>query len=228
MERLPASMELNIAVLLISIMLGVAIGVLAAIWRGRAFDQATRVLAVIGDAVPSFWLSFIVILVFASPGLGWLPMGDRCAYVRGGGCPPVFERLDYLILPTVVLALGGISVWSRYLRAAMLENINSDYIRTAKAKGLPARTVWFKHALRNALIPMATFIGPAFVGLLGGAVIIEQIFNWPGIGRLTLTALKQQDYPIIMASVVISSILTIIAYLISDILYAIFDPRIRL
>ena len=227
MERMPASIELNLAVLLVSVFLGVIIGVLAAIWRGTAFDQATRVLAVIGDAVPSFWLSFLVILAFASPGLGWFPMGDRCAYVRGG-CPPIYERLEYLVLPTLVLALGGISAWSRYLRAAMLENINSDYIRTAKSKGLPGRTVWFKHALRNALIPMATFLGPAFVGLLGGSVVIEQIFGWPGIGRLTLTALTQQDYPIIMASVVIGSILTIIAYLISDILYAVFDPRIRL
>ena len=227
MERLPATIELNIAVVMVSVTLGVVVGVLSAIWRGRAFDQFSRVLAVVGDSVPSFWLAFMVILLFATPGLGLFPMGERCAHVRGG-CPPIYDRLEYLILPTLVLALGGVAGWSRYIRASMLENINSDYIRTAKSKGLPSRLVWFRHALRNALIPMATFLGPTFVGLLGGSVVIEQIFGWPGIGRLTLEALQAQDYPIVMTSVVIGALLTIIAYLISDILYAVFDPRIRL
>ncbi|MBN1965678.1 MAG: ABC transporter permease, partial [Anaerolineae bacterium] len=138
------------------------------------------------------------------------------------------SALSHLILPTIVLALGGIAGWSRYLRASMLETINSDYIRTARAKGLKARRIWFNHGLRNALIPMATFIGPTIVGLLSGTVIIETIFAWPGIGRLYFQALGSRDYPLIMASVVIGAVLTIIGYLISDILYAVFDPRIRL
>lgn len=228
-ERLPASIELNVVVIVISVILGVTMGVLAAIWRGSLFDQGSRVISVIGDAIPSFWLAFLLILALAAPGLGLLPMGSRCGHVSGGGgCPPVYERLEYLVLPSAVLILGGIAGWSRYIRASMLENINSDYIRTAKSKGLPFRMVWFKHALRNALIPMATFLGPTFVGLLSGSVIIEQIFAWPGVGRLTLEALNAQDYPIVMATIVIGAILTILAYLVSDILYALFDPRIRL
>lgn len=226
-ERLPASIELNVAVILVGLILGVVVGVLSAVWHGQTFDQAARVLAVVGDAIPTFWLSFLVILAFAAPGLGLLPMGDRCD-VTLRVCPPVWQRLEYLILPTFVLSLGGIAGWSRYIRASMLENINSDYVRTAKSKGLHPNTVWYKHALRNALIPMATFLGPVFVGVLGGSVVIEQIFAWPGVGRLLLDAVSAQDYPIVMANVVLGAVLTIISYMISDILYAVFDPRIRL
>lgn len=225
-ERLPATIELNIATLLISLTIGLIIGVLAAVWRGGKFDSATRVLAVIGDAVPEFWLGFMALLIFSAPLLGLLPMGGRCAPIRGG-CPPLYDRLEYLVLPVMVVSLGGIAGWSRYMRASMLENITSDYIRTAKAKGLSNRVVWFRHGLRNALIPMATFLGPTFVGLIGGSVIIETIFTWPGVGRLLVESVTSQDYPVIMASVVIGAVLTILGYLISDILYAVFDPRIR-
>ena len=228
-ERLPATLELNIAVVFLSLILGVTIGVLAAVWRGGWFDTATRVLAVIGDAIPSFWLGLLLILLFAIPDFGFsiLPINGRCAPTRDV-CPPIYERLEYMILPALVLVLGGIAGWSRYIRAAMLENISSDYVRTAKAKGLPSRAVWFHHSLRNALIPMATFLGPTFVAILGSSIIIEKVFAWPGAGLLTLQAILSQDYPVVMAAVVIGAILTIIGYLISDILYALFDPRIRL
>ncbi len=226
-ERLPATIELNVVTLIISLTVGLVIGVLAAVWRGGRFDSSTRILAVVGDAVPEFWLGFMALMIFSAPLLGWFPLGGRCAPVRGG-CPPIYERIEYMVLPALVVSLGGVAGWSRYMRAAMLENINSDYIRTAKAKGLSDRVVWFKHGLRNALIPMATFLGPAFVGFLGGSVIIENIFSWPGVGQLLFRAVLSQDYPLIMASVVIGSVLTIIGYLISDILYAVFDPRIRL
>jgi peptide/nickel transport system permease protein len=226
-ERLGATVELNIAVIIVGMFFGVLIGVLAAIWRGRFFDQGSRVMAVLGDAIPIFWLALMVILIFGAPGFDILPMGGRCAHERGG-CGPVFERLEYLILPTMVLALGTISFFSRYIRASMLETISSDYVRTARAKGLKSRRVWFNHALRNALIPLATFLGPTIVSLLSGAVIIENIFSWPGVGRLYFQAIGSRDYPMIMASVVIGAVLTIIGYLISDILYAVFDPRIRL
>lgn len=226
-ERLPATIELNIATLLISVPLGIGVGILAAIWRGGVFDSSSRVLAVIGDSVPSFLMAFALIMIFGPPTLGLLPMGGQCAPVRGG-CPPVYLRLEYLILPTIALALGGIAGWSRYMRAAMLETISSDYVRTAKSKGLSSRAVWFRHSARNALIPMATFLGPTFVSILGGATIIETIFAWPGVGRLLTQSITSQDYPLIMASVVIGSVLTIVGYLISDILYVVFDPRIRL
>lgn len=224
-ERLPATLELGVAVLVVSLTLGIPIGILAAVWHGGVFDNATRILAVIGNAVPNFWLGLILILIFGA-WLGVLPMGGRCAQTRGG-CPPVYQRLEYLVMPVTVLSLGGIAGYSRYMRASMLEQINSDYIRTAKAKGLPANLVWFKHGARNALIPIATFLGPALVGVLGGAVVTEQIFTWPGLGLLLITSITRQDYPIIMASVVIASVLTIVGYILSDVLYAVVDPRIR-
>lgn len=225
-ERLPASVELNVAVMIVGLSIGLPIGVLAAVWRGKLFDNASRVLAVVGDAIPSFWLALLLILFFGAY-LDILPMGDRCNYQRGG-CPPVWMRLEYLVLPTTVMALGVVAGVSRLVRASMLDNINSDFVQTARSKGLSNRTIWFKHTLRNAIIPVATFMGPAIVGLISGAVIIEQIFAWPGIGRLLLQAVTGQDYPLVMASVVIGAILTIIGYLLSDILYAVFDPRIRL
>lgn len=224
-ERIPATLELGVAVLLVSLSLGIPIGILAAVWRGGRFDQFTRVMAVVGNAVPNFWLGLILILIFGA-WLGVLPMNGRCAPTRGG-CPPLFERLEYLILPVTVLAMGGIAGYSRYMRASMLEQISSDYVRTARSKGLPNRIVWFRHGARNAMIPIATFLGPALVGVLGGAVVTEQIFTWPGLGLLLITSIGRQDYPLIMASVVIASILTIVGYILSDVLYAIIDPRIR-
>jgi peptide/nickel transport system permease protein len=226
-ERLPATIELNFATLLVSVPLGMLIGIFAALLRGGWFDSSSRILAVVGDSVPSFLMGFGLIMLFGAPTLGVLPMGGQCAPVRGG-CPPVYQRLEYLILPTITLALGGIAGWSRFMRAAMLETITSDYVRTAKAKGLSSRAVWLNHSARNALIPMATFLGPTFVSLLGGATIIETIFSWPGVGRLLTQSIPGQDYPVIMASVVIGSVLTIVGFLLSDIMYALFDPRIRL
>jgi peptide/nickel transport system permease protein len=224
-ERLPASIELNIAVIIVGLTLGILVGVLAAIRRGGIFDNFARVMSVIGNSIPDFWLGFLLLMLFASY-LEVLPWGNRCGVTRGA-CPPIYDRLQYLVLPTAVLALGAIAGWSRFMRAAMLETIGSDFVRTARAKGLTNRVVWFRHAMRNALIPMATFLGPTFTGLLGGAVVIETIFAWPGVGRLFLQSISAQDYPIIMASVVLGSVATILGYLVSDILYAVFDPRIR-
>ncbi len=237
-ERLGATIELNIAVLIVGLSGGIVVGVLAAVYRGKAFDNFTRVFAVLGDSIPVFWLGLLAIVFFgiflprllAEQGIGTgrplLPMGGRCAPVRGG-CPPVYLRLEYLLLPTIVSSLGVIAAWSRFMRASMLEAIGSDYVRTARSKGLTNRTIWFKHSLRNAIIPLSIFLGPAFVSLIGGSVIIERIFTWPGVGLLLFDAVVSRDYPVIMASVVIGSILTIIGYILSDILYAFFDPRVR-
>ncbi|QPC81028.1 ABC transporter permease [Phototrophicus methaneseepsis] len=236
MERVPATMELGIATLVVALLLGVPLGLIAAITRGSWFDNFTRIFAVVGNAVPSFWMGLILLLVFAFT-LDLLPSGGRCERMRvrmedgsSGGCAdviPIYDRLEYLVLPVFVLALSGIAGYSRYMRTAMLDTINSDYVRTARAKGLPARTVWIQHAARNALIPLATFLGPAIVGVLSGAAITETIFSWPGLGRLIVEAVTTRDYPVIMASVIVSAVLTIFAYIISDVLYAVFDPRIR-
>ncbi|MBC7810463.1 MAG: ABC transporter permease subunit [Burkholderiales bacterium] len=225
-ERIAATMELGIASLALALVIGVPTGILAAVRRGGAFDNITRVLAVLFNAVPVFWLGLILILVFGS-WLGVLPMGGRCPPVLTGGCPPIYGRLDYLLLPTLVLAVGEIALYSRYMRASTLEIISQDYVRTAQAKGLPQQVVWFNHAARNALIPLATFLGPAITGLLGGAAITEKIFSWPGLGRLAVDSVTSLDYPVVMAVVIMTAIATILGYILSDLLYALIDPRIR-
>lgn len=229
--RLPATIELGLATFLISLIVGIPIGIGAAVWQGKLFDNSSRILAVVGQAVPNFWLGLLLLLTFGvTLDIDWA-RGGRCDARANRRTPcgqvPITQRLEYLIFPTLVLSFGGVAGYSRFMRTSMLDTINSDYIRTARAKGLHDRTVWFKHAARNALIPIATFLGPAVVGILGGAVIIERIFSWPGLGQLFLEGISQRDYPIVMASVIIGAILTVIAYIISDILYALFDPRIR-
>lgn len=232
-ELIVPTLELTGSALLVGLLFGLPIGILAAINRGGAFDNVTRVMAVIFNAVPNFWLGLILILVFSS----WLdifPIAGRCpdptsAQLLAGdlSCPPIWGRLEYLVLPTFTLGTVFIAGYSRYMRTAMLEVTSQDYMRTAKAKGLDGRTIWLKHGARNALIPIATFLGPAVTGLLGGAVLTETIFAWPGLGRKTISAVLQQDYPMIMASVIIGSVATILGYILSDILYALIDPRIR-
>ncbi len=225
-ERIPATLELGLAALLVGLLVGVPIGIIAAVRRGTWFDNFTRVMAVVFNAVPIFWLGLILILIFGSI-LGWLPMGSRCAPTLTGDCPPIYNRLNYILLPMLILSTGGIAGYSRYMRTSMLEVIGQDYIRMAQAKGLRDRQVWFGHAARNALIPLATFLGPAITGLLGGAAITETIFSWPGLGRLGVSSVVQQDFPVVMAVVIMTSVATILGYLLSDILYAWIDPRIR-
>ncbi len=227
LDRLPATFELGAMALMLSIVLGIPIGILAAIRRGRFFDSATRVMAVLFNAIPAFWLGLILILVFGSA-LGLLPMGNRCGVSLTGGCPPIYQRLNYLLLPTLVLAAAPIASYSRFMRASMLETVSKDYIRTAQAKGLSARAVWFRHGARNALIPLATLLGPAIAGLLGGAAVVETIFSWPGLGLLAVRAVVQQDYPIVMATVILTGMATLLGLLLTDVLYAYIDPRIRL
>lgn len=223
-ERIGATLELSVISLIIGSTIGVAIGILAAVGRGGLFDNLTRVFSVVLSAIPVFWLGLMLILIFNS-WLKILPPGGRCDPTTP--CPPVYQRLEYLILPTFILSTGAIAGYSRYMRASMLDVVNQDYIRTAKSKGLPENTVWFLHAARNALIPLATFLGPAITGLLGGAVITETLFSWPGLGRLAITALNSLDYPLIMAIVMIGAVETVLGFVLSDILYAWVDPRIR-
>jgi peptide/nickel transport system permease protein len=219
------TLELTVSAFIIGIGLGLPIGILAAIRRGGVFDNTARVWAVISNAMPNFWLGLILILIFAS-GLGWLPISGRGPRTLMG-LPPLIERWHYLILPTLTLGTGAIAAYSRYMRASMLDVIGQDYIRTARAKGLASRFVWYRHAARNAMIPIATFLGPAITGLLGGAVITETIFAWPGLGRLAVQAVNQRDFSIVMITVLMGAVATIIGYILSDILYALIDPRIR-
>lgn len=225
-ELMVPTLELTISALVFGLALGIPVGIIAAIRRGGMFDNVTRVLAVVFNAVPNFWLGLILILVF-SVFLDWTPISKRCATTLTGGCPPIWLRLEYLILPTITLGTVLLAGYSRYMRTSMLDVISQDYMRTAKAKGLSPRQIWIRHGARNALIPIATFLGPAITGLLGGSVITEAVFSWPGLGRMTLNAATSQDYPLVMATVILGSVATIFGFILSDILYALIDPRIR-
>jgi peptide/nickel transport system permease protein len=225
-ERMPATLELGFASLLMALAIGIPLGVLSAVYRGSLLDNITRFLTVIGQAVPNFWLGIMLIYLFAVI-LGILPTGGRQTTSLTGETN-LLDRLRHLILPAGVLASGQLAVFVRLMRTEVLEVIHTDYIRTAHAKGLAGNTIWFTHALRNALIPMMTVLGPAVFGLLSGAVVTESIFAWPGMGRLTLAAVFQLDYPMVLGAVMFFSVLVIIGNLFSDILYAVVDPRVRL
>lgn len=225
-ERADATIQLGMFALLVGFGIGIPIGILSAVWRGSAFDNSSRILAVFFNAVPVFWLGLMLILIFGK-WLEVLPMGNQCPLTIKG-CATVSDQIRHLILPVFTLGTGWIAILSRYMRASTLDVLSQDYIRTAQAKGLPNNKVWFVHATRNALIPIATILGPAIPNLLGGAVITETIFSWPGLGRLSFEAVIQQDYPMVMAVVLLSGVITVLGYLLSDILYAIIDPRIRL
>ncbi len=225
-ERIAPTLELGVSSLIVALIIGIPLGIMAAVRRGGVFDNFTRVTAVIFDAIPSFWLGLILILLFGST-LKILPLGGRCKTTLDDSCPPIYDRLDYMILPVFVLATGAIAGYSRFTRASMLDVIGQDFIRTARSKGLTDRDVWFKHAARNALMPIATFLGPSLTGLLAGAVIVETIFSYPGLGRALTQAAVQRDYPVVMASTIYAAIATILGYLLSDVLYAVIDPRVR-
>lgn len=225
-ERIPATLELGSASLLLALLLGVPLGVLSAVYQGSIFDNLVRFLAVIGNAVPAFWLGLMFIFLFGVY-LGWLPTGGRETVSLTSEFDLV-DRLRHLILPTFILAFGGIAGISRFMRTETLEVIRKDYIRTAKSKGLTGNQVWFIHAMRNALIPLMTILGPAITGVLTGAVVTETIFSWPGMGRLAFSAAVQRDYPTVLGTVMFFSVLTIVGNLLSDIFYGVVDPRVRL
>jgi peptide/nickel transport system permease protein len=226
LERMPATLELTGTAFGFGALIGVTIGIYSAVKRGSLFDNFARVLSVIFDAVPSFWLGLVLILVF-SVVLGWLPVGGRYT-ISLEGEKDFIDHLRHLVMPAFVLAVTWVAVLSRYMRTEMLEVIHQDYIRAARAKGVDQRRVNFWHAARNALIPLATILGPAIAGLLSGAVITERIFSWPGMGRLAIDAVFQRDFPLIMANVIIGSVLVVLGNLLSDVLYVVIDPRIQL
>jgi peptide/nickel transport system permease protein len=217
------------------------IGVYAAVKRYSLFDQLATIFAYVGFAMPTFWLGIMLIFIFSGPGLHILPAGGMTTtrvsppfgapeYWVYFGQKPIAALLDigaHLILPVFTLVVVSIAGDSRFIRASMLEALNQDYVRTAKAKGLPARTVTFKHALRNALLPVVTNIGLEIPFLFTGAIVTETIFSWPGIGKLTIDSTRAFDYPTLMGLLLITSILVVFANLVADVMYAFVDPRIK-
>lgn len=225
-ERLPATLELGLTAFIVGITLGLAVGILSAVYHGRLFDQLSRIGAVVVNSIPNFGLGLLLLLFFGSL-LKVLPLGGRCKTLLDPSCVPLPERLEYLILPTIVLAAGAVAGYSRFMRASMLDVVSQDYIRTARSKGLQERRIWLRHGMRNAFIPIATFLGPSITFLLSGSAVTEQVFSWPGVGRLAVNSVIRRDYPVIMIVVIYAAIATILGYLMSDILYGIIDPRIR-
>jgi peptide/nickel transport system permease protein len=224
-ERMPATLELTLSALAVGIAVGIPAGVWAAVWRGRWPDQLVRVVAVMGDAVPHFWLGLIALAILAVQ-LRWLPTGG--ILTLGADPLDIGDRLRHLLLPAVVLGTGSLAIFARYMRTEMLDVLGQDYVRTARAKGLPQRLVLYGHALRNAMIPAVTVLGGLLPTLLAGAATTEYVFSWPGMGRLAVDAAVSRDYPVVMGLVLIAAVLILVGNLLSDILYGVIDPRIRL
>lgn len=225
-DRMPATLQLGITSLLFSLIIGVPLGILSAVYRGSLLDNLIRFFSVIFRSVPVYWMALLLVLTF-SVWLGWLPSGGRQTVSMTMEFD-LWDRIRHMTLPVVVLSFGPIAFFSRIMRTETLEVIHTDYIRTARAKGLAPGRVWFLHALRNALLPLMTVLGPAIVGVLSGAVVTETIFSWPGMGRLTINAVYQQDYPMVLGAGIFFAALTIVGYLLTDIFYALVDPRVRL
>ena len=228
LERLPATLLLSGLSLILLYLIAVPLGVAAAYYQNSFFDRMVAVVTFIGYSAPGFWISLLLMLLF---GVTWgiLPVsgmtGTNAEYLPWYG--KVWDLIVHLLMPLFVTTYGGLAGASRYARTSMLEVIRQDYIRTARAKGLSEFQVIFKHALRNALIPIVTLLGLSLPSFIGGSVIIESIFSWPGMGRLSYEAIMSHNYPLIMGSVIIAALLTILGNLFADIGYAFLDPRIR-
>jgi peptide/nickel transport system permease protein len=220
-ERIPASFQLSIASLLLGL-LGIPLGVYAAVRRGRWQDQAIRVFTVFGNAVPHWWLGLMLLILTAST-IRIFPLGGM--YTVGDGS--LGDRLWHLALPALIGALGGWIGFSRFVRSEILDVLGQDYVRTAHAKGVDARTVLVRHALRNALIPLVTILGASLAGLFSSSVLFETTFSWPGLGRMSVDAANQRDYPVLMALTIIFSSLVILGNLLADLAYGWVDPRVR-
>jgi peptide/nickel transport system permease protein len=221
-QRAPATLELGIAGMLLTILLGIPTGILAAVRAHKPSDWVVSAFNGLAVAVPGFWLGILAILLFSLV-LGWLPPGGRGDLMRD----PMLE-LKFLLLPAVTLALPGAAALSRLVKASMLEVLGDDYVRTARAKGVAQSGVIWGHALRNALVPVATVLGLQFGRLLGGAVITESVFSWPGVGRLIRDSIGNRDYAVVQACLLLLVMLFVVINLMTDVAYGILDPRIRL
>jgi peptide/nickel transport system permease protein len=222
-ERLPASLSLMGISLLLSMTIGITIGALAAIKQYSLFDYATTTFAVLGNALPSFWIGMILIWIFAVQ-LGWLPTGQMRSFNPSG--PVWLDTLKHFILPVSVTAFVSLITWVRYQRASLLEVLHQDYIRTARAKGLAERGVILRHAWRNSLIPIVTLIGLSVANLVAGSYVIEVIFSWPGMAQFGFEAILRRDYPVIMGVTLFSSLFIIAGNLLADIAYIIVNPQV--
>jgi peptide/nickel transport system permease protein len=241
MTRFPATVELAISAIIFASIFGIIIGVISAIKKNTIFDTGGMVLSLVGVSMPIFWLGILLIILFAGV-LHWLPSNGRIdpvmkpATVTGlmlidsliaGRMDAFWDAVRHLVLPTVALSLYSMAIIARMTRSSMLETLNLDYIRTARAKGISEGKVTRKHALRNALMPIVTVIGLQLGGLLGGAVLTESVFSWPGIGAYTVNCILKSDFPVVQGVVLLIAVIFVLMNLIVDIIYAFLDPRIK-
>jgi peptide/nickel transport system permease protein len=222
LQRLPATLELSIAGIILALLIAVPFGILAALKRGRWPDHLVMGSSTISIAIPNFWLGILVLLLFAL-WLDWLPAGGR----RVAFLDDPIESLRFMILPALTLALSVAAVLVRFVRASLIEVLYQDYIRTAYAKGLPFRKILYKHALLNALIPAVTSLGVQFGQLLPGAIVVELVFSWPGLGQLILGAITGRDYQLVQGCLLVFVVIVVGTNLITDLLYGVLDPRIN-
>lgn len=213
LERVPATLELAVVGLVIALALAIPLGIVAALRRGSWLDTGSLVIAFAGQSFPVFWLGIMLILVF-SENLHWLPSSGRGTW-------------RHLILPGITLSALSMAMIMRLLRSSLLEVIGSEYIRTARAKGLSEKMILYRHALRNAAIPVVTIVGLSVGMMLGGAVITETVFAWPGMGRLVIQAISNRDFPVVQAFVVFMAVVIVVINLIVDLLYTVIDPRVK-
>ena len=228
-DAIPNTLRLTIAALLLHIVIGVTLGIVSAARRHSFFDRFNTVAALFIYSIPSFWLGLMLILLFSLK-LGVLPSShmQSIGAEQLSGIALFADRLRHLVLPAFVLGIASAASMARYMRGSMLDVLREDYIRTARAKGLPEGTVFLKHALKNAAIPIVTIIGLSLPFLLGGAVVTEKIFSWPGMGSLTVDAIYARDYPVVLAVNFVVAFMVISGNLLADIGYALLDPRITL
>lgn len=212
-DRLPASLGLASAALVLSVFVGLPLGVAAAVWRGTWVDTGVRLVALLGQAVPLFWLGIVLMFVFGVQ-LGWLPTSG-------------FGSVRHFVLPAATMALFTLAAVARLTRVSMLEALDSEYVRLARIKGLAETTVILKHALSNSLVPVLTYMGAFFATMITGAVVIETVFGWPGIGRLAYEAILARDYPLMQGVVLVTTTLFMAANMLVDVTHAWIDPRVR-
>lgn len=241
-EALPATIELAIFSLLFALAVGIPVGVASALNPNSFIDRAGASLSLLGVSLPAFWLGIVGVLIFSMT-LGWLPTSGRIAYgaqpthitglvildaILNGNMPALVNALQHICLPAMTLGLGVAAVVARVTRSSMLDVLNADYVQFARAKGVPEGEVTRRHALRNAMIPTVTLVGLQFGSLLGGNMIVETIFGWPGLGRVVVDSIFARDYPVVQASVMVYAFTFVLINLATDIIYTILDPKISL
>ncbi len=212
-KRLPATIELSLGALVVALMISVPLGILSAAKQYSVIDQTSLFVALLGVSMPNFWLGPLLIIIF-SINLGWLPVSGR-------------GDITHLLLPAITLGSSMAAILTRMIRSSLLDILKEEYIKTARAKGLPEQIILFKHALRNALLPVVTILGLQFGSLLAGSIITETIFSWPGIGRLTIQAIISRDYALVQGCVMIIALGYVFINLLTDLLYVWIDPRIK-